>query len=188
MADENYVVFDVETQRSFDEVGGRKNIRDLGISVAVAYVAAEDAYRVYREAELDGLVDLLRSVSLVVGFNIIAFDYQVLSSYTDFHLSKLPTRDLLADIYKQLGFRLKLDDVAMSTLNTPKSADGLQAIQWYRDGKWDELIEYCKQDVKVTRDLFEFGRQHGFVYFNDKIKNTKRRVMVNWKSVQSTRS
>ena len=184
MADENYVVFDVETQRSAEDVGGWKNIRDLGISVAVAHVAAEDAYRVYREAELAALVELLRSAPLVVGFNIISFDYPVLSRYTDFKLSSLPTCDLLADIHKQLGFRLKLDDVALSTLNTPKSADGLQAIQWYREGKWDELIEYCKQDVKVTRDLFEFGREHGFVYFNDKFKNTRRQVMVNWKSVQ----
>jgi DEAD/DEAH box helicase domain-containing protein len=181
MADENYLVFDVETQRSFEEVGGRQNMRDLGISVAVAYVAAEDSYRVYREAELAALVELLRSAPLVVGFNVIDFDYRVLSRYTGFNLSTLPTRDLLADIHKQLGFRLKLDDVALSTLNTPKSADGLQAIQWYRDGNWDELIKYCKQDVKVTRDLFEFGRQHGCVYFNDKFKNTRRKVMVNWK-------
>jgi DEAD/DEAH box helicase domain-containing protein len=184
MAEENYIVFDVETQRSFEEVGGRQNMRDLGISVAVAYVTAEDSYRVYREADLAALVDLLRSTPLVVGFNIIGFDYLVLSRYTDFKLSSLPTCDLLADIYKQLGFRLRLDDVAMSTINTPKSADGLQAIQWYRDGKWDELIEYCTQDVKVTRDLFEFGREHGFVYFHDKYKKAKRKVMVNWQITQ----
>jgi len=182
MADENYVVFDVESQRSAQDVGGWKNIRDLGISVAVVYVTAEDSYRVYREAELAGLVDLLRNAPLIVGFNIIDFDYRVLSRYTDFKLSMLPTCDLLADIHRQLGFRLKLDDVALSTLNTPKSADGLQAIQWYREGKWNELIEYCKQDVKVTRDLFEFGRQQGFVYFNDKFKNARRKVIVNWKS------
>lgn len=183
MLTENYVVFDVETQRSFDEVGGRQNIRDLGISVAVAYVAAEDAYRVYREAELAGLVDLLRNAPLVVGYNIIDFDYRVLSRYSDFAFSKLPTCDLLMDIHLQLGFRLKLDDVAAETLGAPKSADGLQAIQWYRDGKWDELIEYCKQDVKVTRELFEFGRQNGFVYFHDKFKNARRKVAVNWKAL-----
>jgi len=183
MADEHYVVFDVETQRSAEDVGGWKNIRDLGISVAVAYVTAEDAYRVYREAELSALVDLLRSAPLIVGFNIIDFDYRVLSRYTDFKLSTLPTRDLLADIHKQLGFRLKLDDVAAATLGSAKSADGLLAIQWYREEKWDELIEYCKQDVKVTRGLFEFGREHRFVYFHDKFKNTRRKVMVNWKTL-----
>jgi DEAD/DEAH box helicase domain-containing protein len=187
MPGDNYIVFDLETQRSADEVGGWKNIHQLGLSVAVAYVAAEDVYRVYREEEVGSLVELLRSAPLVVGFNIINFDYRVLSSYTDIKLANLPTRDLLADIYKQLGFRLRLDDVAMSTLNTPKSADGLQAIQWYREGKWDELIEYCKQDVKVTRDLFEFGRQHGCVYFHDKYKKAKRKVMVHWKGDQPTK-
>jgi len=179
----DYIVFDVETQRSFEEVGGYRNKRDLGISVAVAYVAAEEAYRVYREAEIAGLVDLLRSAALVVGYNIIDFDYQVLSRYSDFNFSQLPTRDLLADIHRRLGFRLKLDDVAVATLGTPKTADGLQAIRWYREGKWDELIEYCRQDVKVTRDLFEYGRQHGAIFYYDKFKSGRRKVLVDWKNV-----
>jgi DEAD/DEAH box helicase domain-containing protein len=159
----NIVFFDLETRRSFQEVGGRHNIPRLGLSVAVTYSSAEDEYHHYTEETVADLIEELKAADLVVGFNVIRFDYQVLSAYTDDALRQLPTVDMLDDIYRTLGFRLSLDALATATLGTSKSADGLQAIRWWRQGKMQQLFDYCQQDVEVTRQLYEFGRQNKYV-------------------------
>lgn len=159
-----YVVFDVETQKSFDEVGGRSHKHKLGISVAVTYNSRTDAYTSYREHELEALVAELRDTDLVVGFNHIGFDYPVLQAYTDFDLYTLPSLDIMLSLEHSLGYRIALDKVASATLGVGKSGHGLQAIEWFRDGEWDKLIKYCRQDVKVTKEIYEFGRDNGFLY------------------------
>src|SRR5688572_14911312 len=121
---DNVVVFDVETQREFAEVGGREFAEQLGISVAVAYHTGERRFYTFEERELDGLFYLFTRASLLVGFNILQFDFRVLSAYTDLDLSLLPSIDMLADIRAVLGFRVKLDSIAQQTLGIRKSADG----------------------------------------------------------------
>jgi len=175
----NIVVFDLETRRSFQEVGGRHNIPRLGLSVAVTYSTADSEYHHYTEETVDELIEELKAADLVVGFNVISFDYQVLRAYTDHPLRKLPTVDMLDDIYRTLGFRLSLDALASATLGVGKSADGLQAIRWWRQGKMQELFDYCQQDVEVTRQLYEFGRQNKYLHYLDR-RGRMRRVAVNW--------
>lgn len=175
----NIVVFDLETQRSFQEVGGRHNIPRLGLSVAVTYSTAAGEYHHYTEEIVDDLVEELKAADLVVGFNVLSFDYQVLSAYTDHPLRQLPTVDMLDDIHRTLGFRLGLDALASATLGAGKSADGLQAIRWWRQGKMQELFDYCQQDVEVTRQLYEFGRQNKYVQYRDR-QWRMRKVAVNW--------
>lgn len=176
---EGFVFFDLETQRSFQEVGGRHNIRHLGLSVAVTYSTADGAYHHYTEETVDDLIGELKTADLVVGFNVINFDYEVLRAYTDYPLRQLPTVDMLDDIYRVLGFRLGLDALASATLGTNKSADGMQAIRWWRQGKMQELFDYCQQDVEITRQLYEFGRQNKYVQYRDR-QWRMRRVPVNW--------
>lgn len=175
----NIVFFDLETQRSFQEVGGRHNIRKLGLSVAVTYSTADGEYHHYTEDNVADLIEELKAADLVVGFNVIRFDYEVLRAYTDDPLRKLPTVDMLDDIYRTLGFRLSLDALASATLGTTKSADGLQAIRWWRQGKLQELFDYCQQDVEVTRQLYEFGKQNKYVQYRDR-QWRMRRVPVKW--------
>ncbi|MFQ5812309.1 MAG: ribonuclease H-like domain-containing protein [Anaerolineae bacterium] len=175
----NIVVFDLETRRSFQEVGGRHNIHKLGLSVAVTYSTADAEYHHYTEETVADLIEELKAADLVVGFNVISFDYQVLTAYTDYPLRQLPTVDMLDDIYRTLGFRLSLDALATATLGVGKSADGLQAIRWWRQGKMQELFDYCQQDVKVTRQLYEFGRQNKYLQYRDR-RWRMRRVPVNW--------
>jgi DEAD/DEAH box helicase domain-containing protein len=103
----------------------------------------------------------------------------VLRGYTDYPLKRLPTVDMLADIYRTLGFRLSLDALVSATLGLNKSANGLQAIRWWRQGKIKELMEYCKNDVDVTRQLYEFGREHKYVQYRDRRWQMKK-VPVNW--------
>ena len=175
----NVVFFDLETQRSFQEVGGRHNIRHLGLSIAVTYSTADGGYHYYTEENVAELIEELRAADLVVGFNVLSFDYEVLRAYTDYPLRQLPTVDMLNDIYRALGFRLSLDALASATLGTTKSADGMQAIHWWRQGKMQELFDYCQQDVEITRQLYEFGRQNKYVQYRDR-QWRMRRVPVNW--------
>lgn len=175
----NTVYFDVETQRSFDEVGGRHNIRKLGLSAAVTYSTADGGYRHYTEETVADLITELKTADLVVGFNVLGFDYEVLRAYTDDPLDDIETVDMLDQIHKRLGFRVSLDNLASTTLGTSKSADGLQAVRWYKQGRMQEILDYCQQDVAVTRSLHEYGQQFKHVKFRDR-NYRERTVPVLW--------
>ncbi|MDD3828746.1 MAG: ribonuclease H-like domain-containing protein [Anaerolineae bacterium] len=175
----NVVFFDVETQRSFDEVGGRHNIRRMGLAAAVTYSTATGAYHHYTEDRCAELLAELRAADLVVGFNVLSFDYEVLRAYTDDPLDDLPTVDMLDHVYRRLGFRVGLNALAECTLGCCKSADGLQALAWYREGKMQEILDYCQQDVEVTRQLYEYGRQYKHLKYRDKMRRLQM-VPVSW--------
>ena len=160
--------FDLETQRGADEVGGWNNVHLMRMSVGVVYDELEDKFYVYREEETEALVQKLSSAELVVGFNVVKFDYTVLKPYTTMDLRKLPTFDMLMDIHNKLGYRLALNHLAQKTLNAEKSADGLQALRWFKEGKMEEIIHYCKMDVGITRDLFRYGAEKGHVLYERK--------------------
>ena len=166
-------VFDLETQRLSDDVGGWKHIDKMGLSVAVTW--ADGEFRHFTEAQADDLVAELQRADLVVGFNVLRFDYVVLQPYTDVALAQLPTLDLL----KTLGKRASLNSIASATLQVEKSADGLQAVEWYRQGEIDKLMAYCERDVEVTRDVYEFGRRYGFVRYFDR-RRRLRKARVRW--------
>ncbi|MBU0730719.1 MAG: DEAD/DEAH box helicase [Proteobacteria bacterium] len=165
-----YGVFDVETRLSAEEVGGWHRAERMGISVAVVYDAGEDEYFTYLEHEIPAMVSHLMKLDLVIGFNNKKFDNKVLSSYTPYDLYALPTMDILEKVYGQLGYRLSLDHLAEHTLNVKKSANGLMALQWYKEGKMDEIIRYCKKDVEITRDLYLYGLKHKYLLFSNKAK------------------
>lgn len=172
-------VFDLETQRSAEEVGGWRNADQMRISCAVLYDSEEDEFFEYVEGQVPRLIDHLNRLELVVGFNLIRFDYKVLSYYADVDFSKLPTLDMLQEVHRELGFRLSLDHLANATLGTRKSADGLMALKWWREGRLGKIIEYCREDVRITRDLYLFGKKHNHLIFRGKDNHTMR-VPVKW--------
>ena len=151
----------------------------LGVSVADAYRYDTDEFVVFTEDTIDGLIDLLGEASLVVGYNILGFDYRVLSAYTDHNLEELPTFDIMFDLEARLGFRPKLDSVVSATLGEAKTADGLQAVEWWRSGEVQRIIDYCRDDVRVTRDLYDFGKRNRWVYVT-RFGGKPRRVEVDW--------
>ncbi|MBZ5587816.1 MAG: ribonuclease H-like domain-containing protein [Acidobacteriia bacterium] len=159
----NVVVFDLETQRSFQDVGGRTAMRDLGMSIGVVYSFRDDTFRGFVENESDALINLLRSAELVVGFNLLGFDYEVLKGYKDVPFETLPTLDIMFHLQDRLGFRPKLDSVVQATLGAGKSADGLQALTWWKEGRLDLIEKYCTDDVRLTRDLYLYGRRNRHV-------------------------
>jgi DEAD/DEAH box helicase domain-containing protein len=163
-----YGVFDIETQRSAAEVGGWHLAERMLVSVAVVYDAGLDEYLVFREGEVARLLAHLHTLELVVGFNNKRFDNQVLTGYGAHDLAALPTLDILEKVKEQLGYRLSLNTLAEHTLGVKKSADGLMALKWYQEGRIDKIIAYCRQDVEVTRDLYLFGLEHGFLLFKNK--------------------
>lgn len=172
-------VLDLETRRSAQEVGGWGNASRMGISCVVVYDSKHDKYFEYLGEEISELVEHLKKLDLVVGFNISRFDYAVLKGSSDFDFHCLNTLDILTEVYKRLGYRLSLDHLGENTLGIRKSGDGLMALAWWKEGKIREILDYCQQDVKVTRDLYIFGRENGYLLFKNKA-GMKVRVPVLW--------
>ncbi len=177
--DLRYVVFDIETVRGADEVGGWRNVHLMRMAVGVLYDGLEDEMVVCREEEVDEFIERLAAADVVVGFNVLRFDYRVLSAYTDMVLSDLPTFDILVDVQKRIGRRLKLAGLAASTLGRGKSADGLQSLRWVRQGRLDLVERYCIDDVELTRDLLLHGVEKGYVSYEDR-RFGEVRVKVDW--------
>ncbi len=167
-------VFDLETIRSADEVGGWGNTHKMGVSVAVVFDSELNDYVSYLGHEIDKLISHLMSFDLVVGFNNKRFDNRVLSAYTDMNLSQVPTLDLLEEVHNYLGYRLSLNSLAEQTLGTKKTADGLQALAWYKEGRIDLIQHYCKKDVEITRDILYYALERGFLLFANKAKQVVR--------------
>ncbi len=162
------VIFDVETQRSADEVGGWGNIKAMGLAWAVGYKYPDDEWFDFSDKDVDKLIELLKSADVVVGFNQIRFDYEVLRGYSGHDFRKLPSYDILVEVTGALGHRLKLDSLASGTLGVKKIADGLQSLEWYKQGEMEKIAEYCRYDVEVTRDLFFYLVNNGYLLFEKK--------------------
>ena len=174
--------FDLETQKSADDVGGWDKVHKMKLAVGVVWDSLEQKFFCYIDSEASQLVEKLKTADLVVGFNVAKFDYGVLQPYAtkmDFDLEEITTFDMLIDINKKLGHRLSLNHLAENTLNAKKSADGLVSLQWYKEGKIDKIIEYCKQDVEITRDLFLYGESHGYVKYSTR-SGIAKDLQVDW--------
>ena len=151
----------------------------MGMSIGVTFSTERGDYQVYGEPEIDGLIEEIQKADLVVGFNQIRFDYKVLEGYSVFDFTQVPSLDMLVDLNEKLGHRLKLDSIAQATFGCEKTAEGLQAIEWYRQGKLIEIAEYCLYDVKITKMVHEYGRAHGHLYYTNRFGN-KLKVEVDW--------
>ncbi|MFH1632218.1 MAG: ribonuclease H-like domain-containing protein [bacterium] len=171
----NEVVLDIETQTAIGEVARE----DLRVSVVVAYFYNEDKYESYLENDLPRLFKQLEGASRIIGYNSVGFDIPILNKYYAGDLLNISQLDMLDKIYQALGFRLKLDAVAAATTGAGKSAHGLTAVQWWKEGRVQDVIDYCQQDVKVTKEVYEFGRDNGFLLFDDRM-GERRKVEVDF--------
>jgi DEAD/DEAH box helicase domain-containing protein len=152
----------------------------MGLAIAVICRLEEERFEFYREGDARALAAALRAARLVIGFNVRRFDYRVLGGYTGADYNRLvPTLDLLEDVHRALGFRLRLDHLARETLGNGKTADGLQSLAWVREGRLDLVEEYCRHDVEVLRDLYLFGRREGYVMWRDR-EERRMRLRVRW--------
>ena len=188
MAKDTRVVLDLETKKTFADVGGRNNLEKLGISVVGLYRYETDSYHAYLEHEFGELQNVLIDSSLIIGFNHIGFDMPVLQPFLSVDVNRLPCFDIMVDLQERLGHRIGLDAVASATLGIGKTATGLDAIKYYNEGRWDELKEYCLNDVKVTKDVFEHGLKHKAVKFSSKFGRAEKEVKVDWAAFSKTKA
>ncbi len=173
------VYFDLETCKSADEVGGWNHISKMGMSIGVTFSTANGEYKIYHEKTVNDLIRDLQRADLVVGFNNLRFDYEVLHGYTSFDLTQLPTLDLMVDLQSRLNHRLSLDSIATATFGVEKTAEGLQAIRWFKDGRFLEIAEYCCYDVKLTKLVHEHGCRHRQIHYANRF-GKKMTVPVDW--------
>jgi len=176
----NIVYFDLETQLSAQEVGGWGNIAAMRMSIGVTYSTARGGYQIYGEDQVGDLITELQRADLVVGFNLLRFDYTVLEPYACFDFSQVPTVDMMVDLQQVIGTRLKLDSVAEASLGVNKTAEGTEALKWWKEGKIHEIAEYCCFDVKVTKMVYEFGAENGYVFFESRQTKLRQEIPVNW--------
>ena len=174
------LVLDLETQRDFNEVEGRKP-ELLGISVVGVYSYEANRYDAYMESDLaTKLAPRLQSASLLIGFNIRRFDMPVLQPYVSFSLATLPMLDIMEEIVKNFGHRLSLDSVAQATLGKGKSGSGLDALKWFKEGRFDLITKYCLDDVKLTKEVYDYGKQHSRLFATSRFGNEKIHIPVFW--------
>ncbi len=175
------MVLDIETQKGFHEVD-RKKLHLLKISVACIYDSKTDSYQAFEEKEIMKLEEILKQADLIIGFNIKEFDMEVLAPYVLTPVNQFPVLDLLIEFEKARGHRISLQSVAQATLKTSKSGSGWDALNLYRDGKIEELKKYCIDDVRITKDLYEYGAKHGKIYFISNRDYKTYEVPVTWAS------
>ncbi len=175
------VLFDVETLRSAADVGGFGNCHRMGVAIAVACFLEEGRFAAFGERQVHELASALRQATLVVGFNVKRFDFGVLAGYTgEDYCRTLPTLDLLEDIHRRLGFRVGMGRLALDTLGLGKSADGLQSLEWVKQGRLDLVEAYCRRDVEILRDLYLHGRREGCLFYHDQRRDVRLRLAVEW--------
>jgi len=171
---EKEIFFDIETLRLSHEVeGGWSNIAGFGLAVAVTW-DAQNRFRRWFEPDVKPLISELSRFARIVSFNGDRFDFEVLRGYHP--VSKLVPKsfDLLVDLHRKLGHRIKLDDLASKTLGRQKTGDGLEVVQWWREGQKEKVCKYCENDVQLLVDLVEFARRKKYVVVN------KRQLSVDW--------
>jgi DEAD/DEAH box helicase domain-containing protein len=160
------IVFDIETKNIFQDVGSNDPTA-LDISVVGVYDSETNAYRAYLEHELGELWPVLERADMLVGYNSDYFDIPLLNKYYQGDLTKIKSLDLLAEIKKSIGRRLKLNQIAEGTLGVGKSGHGLQAITWWKNGEIEKIKKYCLDDVRITKELYEFAKKKGKLMYKD---------------------
>src|SRR3989344_196816 len=163
----NKIVLDLETQKSFEEVGGFGRNHLLKISVVGVYSYPQNKYLCFTEDQLYKLGEILQEADQIIGFNIKNFDFQVLQPYLSFKLSEIPALDILEEVEKLIGHRVKLDNLAQMTLGNGKSGDGLQALKFWKLGQIEELKKYCLDDVRITKELYDYVGKYSKLLFKD---------------------
>ena len=174
------LVLDLETQKEFAEVEGRKT-ELLGVSVVGVYSYQEDRYDAYLEADLGTtLGPRLQAAELLIGFNIRRFDLPVLQPYLPYSVTTLPVLDIMEEIVKNLGHRLSLESLSQATLGRGKSGHGLDALKWFKEGRFDLITKYCLDDVKLTKELYDYGKEHGRLFATSRFSAEKLQIPVFW--------
>ncbi len=160
------IIFDCETSNIFADIGS-SDPADLDLSVVCIYDSETDKYSSFYKEELKDLWPIFEKADLIIGYNSDHFDIPLLNKYYSGDLSKLNSLDLLKEIKDSLGRRIKLDTVAEATLGKNKTGHGLEAVMWWKQGKFEEVKKYCLEDVKITKEVYEYALKNGILKYKD---------------------
>ena len=174
------IVIDIETKNTFADVGGKEHLKKLDVSVTCVYSYDTDTYVCFDEHHMEGLAEYLQKARLIIGFSINRFDIPVLEKYMPFNLTAIPRLDLLEEVELATGGRISLNLLAKHNLGVQKTHHGLEAITLYKEGNLKELAEYCTNDVKITKEVYEYGLKHGKIFFVSNRDYQTHEVPVNW--------
>ncbi len=173
------VVLDLETQKLFSEIDRNKR-HLLKVSVVGVYDYRTQSYNTFEEKEISKLEPILQQATFLIGFNIREFDLEVLKPYLISSIDHVPVLDLLEEIEKVRGHRVSLQSVAQATLKEGKSGSGLEAVQLFREGRLEELKRYCLDDVRITKEVYEYGKTNEKVYFFSNRDWQNHEIVVRW--------
>jgi len=180
------IVFDIETKNTFDDINSRDR-SEFKISVIGVYFYETDEYRAFEEHEFGELWPRLEHADRLIGFNSNGFDLPIMNNYYPGDLLKFPSLDILEEIRKALGFRLKLDHVAEATVGYGKTGHGLQAIEWWKKGEKEKVKQYCLDDVRVTKAVYEYGLKYNALAYLDR-SGERKPIPVDFKLKSLTKS
>ena len=178
------LVIDIETKNVFDDGGGRDFGEKLDASLVGVYSYDQNKYLHFKEGEWEKLAPLLQNARLIIGFSINRFDLPVLNKYFGFNLMALPRFDILEEIELKFGRRISLDILARINLGMSKTGHGLDAIEFYKQGNWQALTDYCLQDVKITKELYDLLKKQGFLQIPDRNTNEIHKVAIDVREVE----
>ena len=160
------IVFDIETADVFTDE--KRKAEDLELAIVAVYNYSDNSYSTYTKEELDKLWELMRNIDTLIGFNSNHFDIPLLNKYSPIDLKKeFKSIDLMENVKQSLGRRIKLDWIADGTLGINKSGDGLKAVEWWNRGEIDKVREYCIDDVKITKEIFDYAKENKKLLYND---------------------
>lgn len=170
------LVLDIETKNTFADVGGQQFLKNLDMSFAGVYSYNQDKYLAFHEADFPRLSELFKQAGLIIGFASNRFDVPILNKYVDLDVYAIPRVDILDEIEMATGRRVSLDILARTNLGMQKTADGLKAIEFYREGKFKELEDYCIQDVRVTKEIYDLARRRGYLLVPNRLTGENEKI------------
>ncbi len=159
------IVFDIETTTGF--VDGVFDPSKLELSVVGIYDSETDRYESFLQEELPKLWPIIENADMLIGYNSEHFDIPILNRYYPGDLSRIKSLDLLKEVRNVLGRRLRLDSLAEATLGKNKTGNGLKAVRWWQNGEVDKVRAYCLEDVKITKELYDYARANGNLKYKD---------------------
>lgn len=168
------ITLDLETKNSFQDVGSG-DPADLDLSVVCIHDSESDEYNSFLENQLNDLWPILEQADTIITWNGEHFDLPILNKYYPGDLGKIKSVDLMKEVQKTLGRRLKLDTVAAATLGVNKSGGGMDAIVWWNNGEVEKVIKYCIDDVRITKEVYDYAIANNILKYSDggTIKNIK---------------
>lgn len=160
------ITFDIESI-SHSMVRGHLDVNEQELTVVAIHDSETGKYSYYFREELPNLWPIVERADVLIGFNSNTFDIPLLNRYYPGDLSHLHSLDLLVEVQKALGRRIRLQSLAEATLGRGKAGDGAKAGEWWKQGERVKVAEYCVEDVRLTRELYEYALKHGALKYKD---------------------